>query len=678
MVTSPPPTRRDVVVDTLHGVDVADPYRWLEDGESDEVQQWVSAQNRHTRQALDSRPGRSTWHERLIALMELPVVLAAEVRGDVLVTMERRTGEQQASLVARSAASAGAPRLVLVDPAAGAADAAVAVDWFSTSPDGSLVAYGVSEGGTEHSVLRVIRAADASHLGDEIPNTRACTVAWESDGSGFAYTRYPQGDDYHRTVHTHRLGADWRDDPVLWGDHPTPETWPEVKVSADGRHVLVQSMVGWSRYDQHLLDRTTGEWTDVIVGVDAISRFEFGENGWLYGVTTHDAPRCRVVRIALDAVPADPDGWQTIIAERSAVLGALSVAGDSLLVVTSTNGVDAIERRSLEGDLIAEFDDLGIVSVGALTSDPTTGTAFAITSGFDSPATLWRLGHQAAERWQPPAPSVDALAPLTVRQVAYPSADGTTIGLFLVHRSDVAPGPEYPAILTGYGGFAIAETPVWSPTIAAWCAMGGTYAIAGLRGGFEHGEEWHLAGRRGSKQNVFDDFASAADWLVSTEIVDRDRLAIVGGSNGGLLVGAALTQRPDLCRAVWCAVPLLDMIRFPQFLIAKLWTDEYGDPEIADEFSWLHAYSPYHRVVEGTCYPAVLLTSAEGDTRVDALHARKMAGMLQWASSCREQRPVLFHQEGRAGHGVGKPVGKRAAEQADVLAFLSWQLGVTP
>ena len=204
-------------------------------------------------------------------------MLAAEVRGDVVVTMERRTGEQQASLVVRSATAADAPPLVLVDPAAGAADAAVAIDWFFVSPDGSLVAYGVSEGGTESSVLRVIRTADASDVGDEIPNTRACTVGWEPDGSGFVYTRYPEGDEYHRTVHTHRLGADWRDDPVLWAEHPTPETWPDVKVSADGRHVLVQSMVGWSRYDQHLLDRTTGEWTDLIVGVEAISRFEFGD-----------------------------------------------------------------------------------------------------------------------------------------------------------------------------------------------------------------------------------------------------------------------------------------------------------------------------------------------------------------------------------------------------------------
>ena len=240
----------------------------------------------------------------------------------------------------------------------------------------------------------------------------------------------------------------------------------------------------------------------------------------------------------------------------------------------------------------------------------------------------------------------------------------------------MAPGPDVPLILNGYGGFAITETPVWSPQIAAWCAAGGVYAIAGLRGGLEEGEAWHHAGRREHKQNVFDDFHAAADWLVAEGLAGRERLAILGRSNGGLLVGAALTQRPDLCRAVWCGVPLLDMIRFPQFLIARLWTDEYGDPDVAEDFAWLHAYSPYHHVVEGTAYPATLFSTAEGDTRVDPLHARKMAALLQAASSGQDERPILLYQEGRAGHGVGKPVAKRADELADGLTFLAWQVGL--
>ncbi len=257
----------------------------------------------------------------------------------------------------------------------------------------------------------------------------------------------------------------------------------------------------------------------------------------------------------------------------------------------------------------------------------------------------------------------------------YASLDGTPIGIFLIHRADVTPDESTPAILNGYGGFAITESPAWSPTIAAWCERGGLYAIAGLRGGYEEGEAWHHAGRRGNKQNVFDDFHAAGDWLVAQGLTSRRGLAIAGGSNGGLLVGAALTQRPEAYRAVWCAVPLLDMVRFPQFLIARLWTDEYGDPDVEEEFAWLHAYSPYHHVCPGVRYPAVLFTTAEGDSRVDPCHARKMAAMLQHDGAGQDDHPILFFQEGRAGHGVGKPVSKRADEVADTLTFLAWQLG---
>jgi prolyl oligopeptidase len=265
---------------------------------------------------------------------------------------------------------------------------------------------------------------------------------------------------------------------------------------------------------------------------------------------------------------------------------------------------------------------------------------------------------------------------LTVTQVHYPSLDGTLIPMFVAHRIDVTPSAETPLILTGYGGFAITESPVWMPNLAAWCAAGGVYCIAGLRGGYEYGEAWHHAGRRANKQRVFDDFHAAADWLVAEGYTSRSRLAIHGGSNGGLLMGVAITQRPDLASAVWCAVPLLDMIRFPQFLIARLWTDEYGDPDVPEEFGWLHAYSPYHHVQDGADYPAVLFTTAEGDTRVDPCHARKMTAALTAASGNQAERPILLSQAGRAGHGVGKPASMRVAEGADVLTFFSWQLGI--
>lgn len=679
----PPPTRRVDVVDVVHGVEVPDPYRWLEDGDSPEVRSWVAAQNARTRSLLDGRRERAAWHERVLRLLELPVVLATQVRGDVIVTHERAAGAPQGVLAARSAVDPAGPPRILADPSSATTDAAAAIDWFSMSRDGSLVAYGVSEGGTEDSVLRVVRTVDGAHLGDEIPHTRACSVAWEPGGAGFCYTRYPEGDQYHRTVHRHVLGSPWRDDEVVWADHPTPETWPEVHVSADGRFVLVTAMVHWGRYDQHLLDRRSGRWHALVSDTDARTELVFARDGQLYGVTTIGAPNGRIVRVATDRPPRDPSGWTTLVPERDVVLGSPRAAGDAIVLTVTRRATGSVERWSLDGSTLETLDDLGTVSVDGLTADPATGRTFVLTAGFTSPPALWRVvedrddpfHHRRVERWHPPAPTPRDVPELVVDEVTYESLDGTEVGMFVVRRAELDPTVPAPCIVTGYGGFGITSTPAWSPLAAAWCAAGGVYAVAGLRGGLEGGEVWHRAGKRAAKQNVFDDFCAAVDWLVGRGATTRDLVAVAGGSNGGLLVGAAITQRPDLCRAAWCAVPLLDMVRFPEFLIARLWTEEYGDPAVAEEFGWLHAYSPYHRVTAGVCTPAVLLTTAEGDTRVDPMHARKMAAMLQWSSPCQHERPVLLHQEDRAGHGVGKPVGKRVDEIADVLAFMSWQLG---
>jgi prolyl oligopeptidase len=376
-----------------------------------------------------------------------------------------------------------------------------------------------------------------------------------------------------------------------------------------------------------------------------------------------------VVRASL----TDPSHWSTIVAERDdTVLGGLAVAGDRLLVGASRVAVEHLEWYRSDGTHLADVD-LGIAALVALDADGPH--AFIARGTFGAPVDVLRVG---AEGLEPAGARFDAtvLPVISVRQVFYPSLDGTRIPMFVAHRDDVTPSADTPLVLTGYGGFAIAESPVWMPNLAAWCAAGGVFAVAGLRGGYEYGDAWHQAGRREHKQRVFDDFFAAADWLVAEAFTSRERLAVYGGSNGGLLMGAVITQRPDLAPAVWCAVPLLDMIRFPQFLIARLWTDEYGDPDVPEEFGWLHAYSPYHRVVEGADFPSVLFTTAEGDTRVDPCHARKMAALLTHASGSQDEHPVFLLQEGRAGHGIGKPASKRVEEYADVLAFFSWQLGL--
>ncbi len=666
-----PPSPRSADADLYHGVLVPDPYRWLEDGDSPSTREWVAEQNQRTRQALDARPDHGRWHERLVALMSLPIVLQAKVRGERLFVLERAAGAEQHALLLRSATDPAAEPVTLFDPATSSADAATAIDWFHPSADGRYVAYGTSEGGTEDSTLVVFDVVTGRHLADVIGHTRAATVAWLPDASAFYYTSYPAGDRYNRRVMLHVLGTDAGDDTVVWSDPDHPQTWPDVQASPDGRYVLVEAMIGWGHVDAFLLERATGTWSTVITGVEALSWFDILSDQLLIS-TTADAPRGRVAVAPLTSPGVEH--WTTIVAEGSGVIGRAAACGDDVLVVVTERAVDRVERWSLDGAPLGTIGDLGIVSVAGLASSASASAAFVTLAGFDAPATLYRYRpDDGLTRWGS-ADTGAGVPPLAVSQVSYPSLDGTSIGLFLIHRADVVPNSDTPTILNGYGGFAITETPVWSPTIAAWCERGGLYAIAGLRGGLEEGEAWHQAGRRATKQNVFDDFHAAADWLVATGRTSREHLAIAGGSNGGLLVGAALTQRPDLCAAVWCAVPLLDMIRFPNFLIARLWTDEYGDPDVAAEFGWLWAYSPYHHVVDGTRYPAVLLSTAEGDTRVDPLHARKMAAALQASSSAQDDRPVLLFQAGRAGHGVGKPASKRAEEAADVLAFFTWQL----
>ena len=653
---------------------MADPYRWLEDNESSgvsspDVTAWVATHNQRTREALDVRPTWGRWHERLSALTALPTVLSLQVAGDSLFLLERAAGADQYSLVVRSATDPLAGARTLLDPAQLATDAAVAIDWYHPSADGRMVAYGLSEGGTENSTLHVMDVATGQVASERIPDTRAASVAWLPDNSGFWYAVYEAGSEYHRHIRFHRLGTSPETDTVVFDRQPTPESWPDVTISRDGRHLLVHVMVKWTQIDIHLLDTVTGEWTALVEGVDAQTSLQVKGDS-LVGVTTRDAPNGRVIRASLTA----PSVWETVVAERpDVVLGGCTVCGDELLVVASRIAIDRVERYAFDGTPAGEID-LGAVSVAALDAD--AGRAFIAIGTFGAPVAVQRFtGHDGLQPWSA-APDPTVLPTLTITQVHYPSLDGTLIPMFVAHRADVTPSNQTPLILTGYGGFAIAESPVWMPNLAAWCAAGGVYCIAGLRGGYEYGEAWHHAGRRANKQRVFDDFHAAADWLVAQGYTARERMAIHGGSNGGLLMGVAITQRPDLAPAVWCAVPLLDMIRFPQFLIARLWTDEYGDPDVPEEFGWLYAYSPYHHVLDGVDYPAVLFTTAEGDTRVDPCHARKMAAALTAASASQADRPILLAQAGRAGHGVGKPASMRVAEGADVLAFFSWQLGI--
>lgn len=603
---------------------------------------------------------------------------AARTEASTIFSLDRWGEREQAVLCTRplhagaagtGGAGAGAPRpTVVLDPVELLGDDTAALDWFHPSRDATLVAYGISASGDERSTLRILDLSSGDQLPDQIPHTRAASVGWWPDGSGFHYTRYASGGDYDRHVFAHRLGTDWQDDEVVFAELPDPTAWPDVTVSRDGRWALVHVNLGWSRNDVHLLDLRSNERITLIEGREAVSAFGFDlRRDRLVGHTNLDAPRGRVVEAPLGAGP-----WRTLVEESDSVVEAVAVTPSSLLVAASRRAVSSLERHRPDGSPSGAIELPDLASLVSLSAAEDEDVAVVALTSFTRPSTLFvsrEGGH--LEQWSD-LPGGPDPARFAVEQVDYPSNDGTTIPMFLVAPVG-ARGP-LPTVLNGYGGFAVTNSPVYSALAAAWVESGGCWAVACIRGGAEEGESWHQAGMRERKQQVFDDFHAAADWLVARGSTARERLAIRGGSNGGLLVGAALTQRPDLCRAAVCAVPLLDMVRYHRFLIARLWIPEYGDPEVEEEFAWLYAYSPYHHVLDGTCYPSVLIETGEEDSRVDPMHARKFGARLQAATSCGESRPVLVRIESRTGHGQGKPAGRQTDEAADVLAFLHWQL----
>ena len=660
----------------LHGVPVPDPYRWLEDGDAPEVQAWTEAQGLHTRRALDALPGIDAVRRRLTQLFSIGTLSPPTIRGGRLF-YERRDGKQEQPRLLVRDGLRGADR-VLVDPAAQAGDGATALDWYYPSPDGRRVAYGLSEGGSEKSVLRVLDVQGGRPLPDAIPHTRACSLEWRRDGSGFFYTRYPDPksvaageENYHRRVFEHLLGRDWREDPLVF-EAREPEDWPSVHLSPDGRLLAVSVSKGWTRTDVYLRDLSSASgFTTVVEGEDAL----FGvvlRSDRLYLVTNSGAPRFRV--LAADPRRPERAAWTELIPESGDVIEGVEVVWDRILVQRLRDASSRLTLHDLEGRLLREVELPGIGSVAGLTGEWDGHEAFLGFSSYTVPPLVLRLALPAgeAEVWERVEADVEADA-YRADLVRYPSRDGTVISMFLVRRKD-RPAAGGPGVLTGYGGFNVSLTPAFGRGLLHFLESGGLFAVAHLRGGGEYGEAWHRAGMLGNKQNAFDDLIAAAEWLVHQGLVARDRLAILGGSNGGLLVGAALTQRPELFRGAVCQVPLLDMLRYHRFRIARLWVPEYGSPEDPVAFRWLLAYSPYHHVIDGTPYPAVLLTTGESDSRVDPMHARKMAARLQAATS--SGRPVLLRVESRAGHGQGKPVSKLIEEWTDVWAFVGSELGM--
>jgi prolyl oligopeptidase len=705
-----PPTRRDDVVDTLHGVEVRDPYRWLEDISRPEVKAWADAQNAYTRPILDGVAGRSALVSRFEEMFYLDSVSPPYHRGDTWF-WSRRFKDREKSVVYARTGEKGEEK-ILLDPNGWSTDGSVSLKGWYPSNDGRFVAYKVSENNADEATLKVRDVATGEDLPDVIDGAKYAGLAWvpeEKGKRGFYYVYLPPvGGEItvdnrpgYAHVKWHELGTDPEKDPEVFPNTGSAQTFIDIDVSKDGRWLFLTVQHGWNQTDVWFRDLKKGvkvdttpapadldvrarvAWhaerrgfTALVTGVDALT-YATAWKDRFYVLTNEGAPRYRAFSVDPKR-PARKD-WREIIPEGEGTIESMQLAGGHLLVTRLVNAANRLELYRLDGKKVRDLPLPGLGSITATVGEPDDDTAYFTFTSFTTPPETYKtsISKPETEVWFKVEVPVDT-SRFEVEQVFYPSKDGTKVSMFIVHRKGIARDGTHPTLLYGYGGFNQNMTPTFASSVAVWLELGGVYAMPNLRGGGEYGEDWHRAGMLDKKQNVFDDFIAAAEYLISEGWTSRERLAIRGGSNGGLLVGAAMTQRPELFRAVICAVPLLDMVRYHLFGSGRTWIPEYGSSEDPKIFPAILAYSPYHRVVPGTRYPALLMLGADSDDRVDPMHARKFVAAVQHAIEGVEgSRRAMFRLEKNAGHGGGDLVKQSVQTFADQFAFLASELGIT-
>jgi prolyl oligopeptidase len=665
-------------VDNYHGTDVADPYRWLEDDvrESEAVASWVGAQNEVTFAYLDTIPERAEIKKRMKELWDYERYSMPEKEGGRYF-YSYNDGLQNQDVVYKQTGLDAEPEL-LIDPNTWSEDGTVALASYFPSPDGSHLAYLVQDGGSDWRVGKVINADTGEELEDRLDWLKFTGLSWAGDGSGFYYSRYPETKDEEKfqslnkdmTVFFHELGTAQDQDRIVYARPDFPDWGPRATVTEDGRHLVITISVGTDdRYSIVHLDLTDqdAEPEMIIEGFDYDYTLVGNIGDELYFRTNDGAPRNRLITI--DVNQPGRDHWREVVAETEDVLDGVSLVGGKIIATYMQDAKSVVKIIGLDGNQTGTVSLPGIGSASGFRGkldDPETFFSF---SSFNSPRVISRFDAATGEVEVFKTPEV-AMNPedYVVKQVFYTSKDGTRIPMFISHRKDVVPDGNTPAMLYGYGGFNISLTPSYSTTRLTWMDMGGVYAVANLRGGGEYGEEWHQGGTKLNKQNVFDDFIAAAEYLVAEGYTNPEKLAIFGGSNGGLLVGAVLNQRPDLFGAALPAVGVMDMLRFHNFTAGRFWTDDYGSSDNPEEFEALRAYSPYHNIREGADYPAVMATTADTDDRVVPGHSFKYTAALQKAQAGDD--PVLIRIETRAGHGAGVPTDKVIEGYSDRWAFL--------
>ncbi|MEH6791443.1 prolyl oligopeptidase family serine peptidase [Parasphingorhabdus sp.] len=677
-----PETRTVDVVEEQFGEYISDPYRWLEKDvrEDADVAQWVKAQNAVTDAYLDALPGREALAKSMTQLFDYDDLGMPEEAGGKYFYERKSGGQNQAVLYVRDGAD-GEER-VLLDPATWSKDGATALSGWKASGDGSLLVYAIQDGGSDWRTLKLLDVQSGEVRSDNIDWAKFTDLAWMPNNVGFLYSRFPKPEEgaafqslnADHAVYLHLIGNDQAKDLKVYATPDRPELNHSAELTSDKEWVVITSSSGTDdRYEITLVkvDAPKLQTRKLVSGFDHSWQLIDGVGDTLYFLTNKDAPRLRVVKTDLSAEQPE---FTELVAQSEAVIDGAMIVGDRLVISYLVDAKSQLSTFDLDGEALGTLDLPGVGQVGGLSGSMKSDEGFFTFQSFNRPTTVFRY-EPATEPtiWAAPSLPFDPDT-VAVTQRFYESKDGTRIPMFLVHRKDQDLSQGAPTMLYGYGGFNISVLPQYKPAWMAWIKAGGVFASANLRGGGEYGKEWHNAGRLQNKQNVFDDFIAAGEYLVGEGITPKDGLAIEGRSNGGLLIGAVMNQRPDLFTAGHAAVGVMDMLRFDRFTAGRYWVDDYGYPDKAQDFETLLAYSPYHNLEGGVDYPALMVSTADTDDRVVPGHSFKYIARLQALDT--GDAPHLIRIETRAGHGSGKPTDKMIEEYSDIYAFLAHATGL--
>lgn len=675
-------TRQDDLTENYHGTQIADPYRWLEDASSAETRAWVEAQNEVSSAFFQAVAERPQIIRRLTELIDFPRYSVPTRKGERYF-FSHNTGLQNQAVLYTQGCLEGQPS-VLLDPNTLSTDGTRALITQAYSHDGSLMAYGVSTSGSDWQEMKIRRVANGEDYPEVIRWCKFASIGWKHDNSGFYYNRFPEpgsvpeeDQSCYSRVYWHTLGTPQTEDQLIYERPETKELGFSPFITDDGKYLMLHVWLGTDPKNRLYYREVAsdGQFIRLLDDFDAAYHFIHNVGPVFYFQTDLDAPRGRI--IAIDSERPERANWREILPEQDDVIDFAAVVNQQFVVTAKQDAHHHIKRYDLDGQFLGEIELPTLGSIAGMAGEPADTEVFLNFTSFLYPPRVLRYDflNDTLTLWRGPDLNF-APDQYETKQVFYTSKDGTRVPMFLTHKKGLVLDGANPTLLYGYGGFNVSLTPAFSPTNLFWLECGGIYAQANLRGGDEYGEEWHLAGMLEKKQNVFDDFIAAAEWLIANRYTNKSRLAINGGSNGGLLVAACMVQRPDLYGAVVCEVPVIDMLRYHKFTVGRYWIPEYGNAEENPEhFKFLYAYSPLHNIQPGAAYPAILIMAADTDDRVVPAHAKKFAATLQAASNGEE--PILLRIETRAGHGLGKPTAKIIEARGDVFAFLFQQFDMT-